>query len=280
MPPSGEHLLSIGEFSRLSMISVRMLRHYDEHDVLHPTRTDPVSGYRRYSADLLRTARQVRELRDVGLGVAQLAECVPSLDDAEALRSVLERQRTTLASDAAAVAHRLREVDRLIERLEEPVMSVEITRRTLPARTVASVRDTIPTYADEGNLWGRLMGGLAATGAAPTEDPRMAAVFHDDDYVESGPDVEVQLDVVGPFESAGGVECVQLPEQDVAVGVLRGPYDGIGAVMEGVGSWIADHGLRLAGPMFNLYLVSPQQAPDPADWVTEVCIPVAPAPEA
>ena len=44
MPSAGERLLSIGEFSRLSQISVRMLRHYDEHGVLHPTRVDPWSG--------------------------------------------------------------------------------------------------------------------------------------------------------------------------------------------------------------------------------------------
>lgn len=275
MPPSGEHLLSIGEFSRLSRISVRMLRHYDEHDVLHPTRTDPRSGYRRYSADLLRTARQVRELRDVGLGVAELAQCVAS--DGDALRTILEQHRVTLTSDAAAVAHRLREVDHLLERLEDAVMTVEITRRTIPSRTVASVRDTIPTYADEGALWGRLMSGLPAAGAAPTEEARSVAVFHDEEYVESGPDVEVQLDVVGPFEGTDDVACVQIPEHDVAVGLLHGSYEGIGAVTEALGAWLAERALRIAGPMFNVYVVSPEQDHDPAAWVTEVCLPVAEA---
>ena len=156
-------------------------------------------------------------------------------------------------------------------------MSVEITRRTIPSRTVASVRDTIPTYADEGILWGRLMGGLPAAGATPTEEPRSVAVFHDEEYVESGPDVEVQLDVVGPFEGTDDVACVQVPEQDVAVGVLRGSYEGMGAVTEAMGTWMAGRGLRIAGPMFNTYVVSPEQDHDPAAWVTEVCIPVAEA---
>ena len=44
----GERMLRIGTFSTLSRISVRMLRYYQEHDVLVPARTDPFSGYRYY----------------------------------------------------------------------------------------------------------------------------------------------------------------------------------------------------------------------------------------
>ncbi|MGW5321530.1 MerR family DNA-binding transcriptional regulator [Rhodococcus pyridinivorans] len=41
-------LMSIGEFSTLTRISVRMLRHYDSQGVLIPAVVDEVSGYRRY----------------------------------------------------------------------------------------------------------------------------------------------------------------------------------------------------------------------------------------
>lgn len=47
----GERMLRIGTFSTLSRISVRMLRYYQEHDVLVPARTDPFSGYRYYRAE-------------------------------------------------------------------------------------------------------------------------------------------------------------------------------------------------------------------------------------
>lgn len=273
LPASGERLLSIGEFSRLSRISIRMLRHYDEHDVLRPTRTDPRSGYRQYAAELLATAGRVRELRDVGLGVADLARCVRA--DPTELRSALERHRQDLSAEATAVERRLHGLDHLLGRLEAPPMSVDITRRTLPARTVASVRGTIPTYADEGVLWGRLMAGLAAAGAAPAPDAGSVAVFHDEEYVESGPDVEVQLDVTQPFASTGDVVCVQVPEQDVVVGVLRGSYEGMGAVTEAMGAWMAEHGLQMAGPLSTRYVVGPDQDHNPAAWVTEVRLPVA-----
>lgn len=275
MPPHGERLLTIGEFSRLSQLSVRMLRYYDEHDVLRPSRVDHHSGYRSYAPTLLYVARWVRELRDIGLGVHEIAACVPILDDPRAVRAVLERQRTRLIAEAADVVDRIREVDHLVTDLEGPAMSVSITHRTNPARITASVRDIIPTYADEGRLWERLMPALFSAGATLAPDARSIAVFHDEDYKESDCDVEVQLDVAAPFAASGEVRCVEVPAQEVAVAVLNGPYHGIGAVMEAVGRWVPENGYRFAGPMFNVYLVSPHEDPEPSHWVTEVCVPVA-----
>ena len=280
MPSTGERLLSIGEFSRLSQLSVRMLRYYDEHDLLRPSRVDRHSGYRSYSPALLSVARWVRELRDIGLGVHEIAACVPILDDPRAVRAVLERQRTRLIAEASDVVDRIREVDHLITALEEPAMSVTISHRTTPARIAASVRDVIPSYADEALLWQRLIPAMFGLGAVPAPDARTVAVFHDEDYRESDCDVEVQFDVVAPFPGSGDVRCVEIPEQEVAVGILNGPYDGIGAVMEAVGHWVPENGYRFAGPMYNIYLVSPHEDPEPSHWVTEVCVPIAPVGQA
>ena len=43
-------MLKIGDFSKLSRVSIRMLRHYDEIGLLKPVWIDPESGYRYYSA--------------------------------------------------------------------------------------------------------------------------------------------------------------------------------------------------------------------------------------
>lgn len=275
MPPADERLLTIGEFSRLSRLSIRMLRYYDDHGVLRPTSTDAHSGYRRYAPDLLETARRLRELRDIGLGVGELAACAPMLGNPAAMRAVLARQRRRLLADATAVADRLRGVDHLITTLEEPIMTIEIAHRTMPARTVASVRGVIGTYADEGQLWERLMAALPATGARVADAPQAVAVFHDEGFVESDPDVEVQLDVATAFAGSGDLHCVDVPAQEIASGRLLGGFEGIGAVMEALGRWVGSEGYRFAGPMFNIYLVGPAREPDPSRWVTEVCVPVA-----
>ena len=41
-------MLKIGEFSKLSRVSVRMLRHYDEMGLLRPAEIDRFTDYRYY----------------------------------------------------------------------------------------------------------------------------------------------------------------------------------------------------------------------------------------
>jgi DNA-binding transcriptional MerR regulator len=273
-----DRLLTIGEFSRLTRISVRMLRHYDEHGVLAPSRVDAWTGYRHYSPDLLAVAGRIRELRDVGLGVAELAACAALWDDPAALRRVLARQRERLADEAGSVALRLQHADRLLTQLEETAMSttpIAITRTTLPARTVASVRGTIPTYADEGLLWQRLTAALDATGATVAPEAIAVAVFHDDEAVEHDADVEVQLSVGERFDDTDVVRCMQVPATDVVVGTLHGSYDQMAEVMSDLGRWILEHDLGFAGPMFNIYRVGPATGVPPEQWVTDVCVPVS-----
>ena len=62
-------MLKIGDFSRLSRMSVRMLRHYDELGLLTPLYTDPASGYRYYGPAQLSRANRIRAFRDMGFGL-------------------------------------------------------------------------------------------------------------------------------------------------------------------------------------------------------------------
>ena len=56
-------MFRIGEFSRLSRVSVRMLRHYDQLGLLKPSHTDSFTSYRYYSADQLPRLNRIIALR-------------------------------------------------------------------------------------------------------------------------------------------------------------------------------------------------------------------------
>src|SRR5580700_282767 len=65
-------LMSIGEFARLSRLSAKALRLYDELGLLPPAEVDPDSGYRWYSAGQLDNARLVASLRQIGVPLAEI----------------------------------------------------------------------------------------------------------------------------------------------------------------------------------------------------------------
>lgn len=282
MNRSDARLFTIGEFSRLARISVRMLRHYDEHGLLAPALVDPFSGYRSYDPAQLRTAVRICALRDAGFPVAEIGRLLPLPAHAPAVRQALDEQRARLEADAEDVRRRIETVDHLITDLstdrstdlKESVMSVDVRRTTVPARAVATLRSTIPSYADEGLLWQRLVAALGPAGAVPAAEPTAGATFHDEGYQEQDVDVEVWMEVAGPFEGHDDLRFRELPAREVAAATMTGPYEQVGAVTAALGDWIAEHDLELDGPMFDIYRVGPAQETDPARWVTEVCQPV------
>jgi DNA-binding transcriptional MerR regulator len=65
-------LVGIGEFARLSRLSPKALRRYDELGVLRPERVDPDSGYRWYETGQLEQAQLVASVRQIGVPLAQI----------------------------------------------------------------------------------------------------------------------------------------------------------------------------------------------------------------
>ena len=65
-------LMGIGEFARLSRLSAKALRLYDDLGLLPPAQVDPDSGYRWYAAGQLDNARLVASLRQIGVPLAQI----------------------------------------------------------------------------------------------------------------------------------------------------------------------------------------------------------------
>ena len=71
-------LMTIGEFSSLSRLSVRMLRHYDAIGLLRPARVDASTGYRSYTAGQLALLNRIVALKELGLTLAQVQQMVES----------------------------------------------------------------------------------------------------------------------------------------------------------------------------------------------------------
>jgi DNA-binding transcriptional MerR regulator len=93
-------LLSIGRFSRLSGLSVKALRHYDEIGLLPPDAVDAETGYRFYGASQLPTAEGVRRLRRLEVPLEEIRRLLDA-SDPETVREVLVEHQRRLAARAA-----------------------------------------------------------------------------------------------------------------------------------------------------------------------------------
>ena len=86
-------MLRIGEFSALSQVSIKTLRHYDEIGLLRPLHVDPHSGYRYYAASQMAQLNRILALKDLGLPLDQIAGVLEEGISAETLRGMLILRR-------------------------------------------------------------------------------------------------------------------------------------------------------------------------------------------
>ncbi|EHM30433.1 MerR family transcriptional regulator [Streptomyces sp. W007] len=68
--------MTIGEFARLSRLSAKALRRYDELGLLRPALVDPVNGYRYYDPAQVEGARLVAWLRRIGMPLSRIGRIV------------------------------------------------------------------------------------------------------------------------------------------------------------------------------------------------------------
>jgi DNA-binding transcriptional MerR regulator len=69
--------MRIGELSRRTGVPTRLLRYYEEQDLLRPDRA--VNGYRDYAETDVRDVRQIRGLLDSGLTTEMIRAILPYL---------------------------------------------------------------------------------------------------------------------------------------------------------------------------------------------------------
>ena len=155
-------------------------------------------------------------------------------------------------------------------------MPNEVEHVAIPAQTMAylsvhgSVRKTQEPFA-------RLFAALAQAGVAPAGPPmaRFDLDLSDPDDADYEVAVPVAPDADGKLPATPApVRCGTLPPHYALVTVHNGPYEEIGAGYTALTEELNALGHAVAGPASEVYLVGTDSGAAPADFVTEVRLPV------
>lgn len=95
-------------------------------------------------------------------------------------------------------------------------------------------------------------------------------------YPQIEPEIEVEagMPVLRPVEGGGRVQAGMLPAGEVAVTLHVGPYSRLPEAAAALLEWAESAGREPAGLIRETYLNDPAAEPDPANWRTEVTLPL------
>ncbi len=89
-------------------------------------------------------------------------------------------------------------------------------------------------------------------------------------------DFNVCSPVATPIQPTGRVTNGTLRATKVVRTIHHGPYEGLSAAWGEFVAWIAANNHKTAEDLWEVYLISPQQNPDPNTWQTELNAPLIP----
>jgi DNA-binding transcriptional MerR regulator len=263
--------LTIGDFSRATHLSVKMLRHYHDLGLLEPAAVDPDTGYRRYSTGQIATAQVIRRFRDLDMPLEEIRAVLSAPDTRtrnQLISAHLRHLEHSLARTQEAVAV-------LRGLLDGPPAAAPVRHRHAAAVSAAAVTEVVD-HADALAWFQGALGELHATLAAQdiAGSGPAGGIFAADLFTEERGEAVIFLPCQAPPRPMGRVAALRVPPAELATTVHAGPHAGIDLAYGTLASHVTRHALAVDGPIREYYLVGPLDTPDQEAWRTEIGWPI------
>ncbi|MDW7650561.1 MAG: MerR family transcriptional regulator [Bacillota bacterium] len=272
-------MFKIGEFSGMNKVTVKTLRHYDQIGLLKPARVDGDTGYRYYTAGQLPRLHKILALRQIGFSLSEVILAMDNDVGTEELARFLKRKQVEVTRTIVAEREKLRCIEKYLKALakEEDGLAYHVIVKELPEVIVASMRKVIPNYDAYFQIYpemGKLMEEQNVKCAVPEY---CFTIYHDGEYKETDIDVEICEAVTDFGRDTDNLKFKKIAGEETAASVVhKGPYTTIGLAYAAIMEWIEENGYELSGPPRESYIDGIWNKEDPAEWVTEIQVPVTP----
>jgi DNA-binding transcriptional MerR regulator len=271
-------VFKIGDFSRLSLVSVKALRYYDERGLLKPARVDEFTGYRYYSASQLTRLNRILAMKDMGLSLEQIALLLDKEPTPDQIRGMLRLKQVELHQQLVDGQARLVRIEAWLQAFEQEVTmpAYDVVLKKVEPLQVAQVRGVAPSMEQIGptlnRLFDQVLGYINQHGAAPV-GPGIT-VYYDIELAERDISVGACMSFEGEPGDGEEVKVVELPAVETIASVIHhGSFSTMKQAYNAILKWIETNGYHISGPNRELNLEY-ERGGDESKFVTEIQFPV------
>ncbi len=271
-------MLKIGDFSKLTHVSVRMLRYYHNQDLLNPSVTDPVTGYRMYSAEQVPELQKIIMLRDLNFGVAETKVLLKNWNNGHLIQSLYGKIKD-IEELIKLEQNRICQIQSAISHIEADKFDqyYSITIKSIPSYPVISLRKKVDNHFEEGKLWAELMEFVSREHIEyDRSNQNNIAIYHDEEHMDSNVDIEVCLLVKKSGKNKDIFTYRTLDSVDkMACMMVYGPYENISKAYRSFADWLdKNQPYAMDSTSRQVTIIDHQDTDNPEEYLTEIQIPL------
>ncbi len=265
-------LFNIGEFSRMTNLSVKALRLYHDKGILVPFRIDEFTNYRLYNQSSLERSRIITALRSMDFSLKEIKEILENFDDDSDIVAALESQKLKIRAKILDYEKINNSIDSIIlkeKRVEnkDKFDTFEVEEKTVDRILIGALRFK-GKYKEVGKYIGKLTGKL---GKNICGSP--FCLYYDGEYKEDEADIEICFPIKKD-KKYSGVSVRQLKAKQVLSLIHKGPYEQLSRSYTKIISEIKNQQLEAELPIKEVYLKGPGMIfkGNPGNYLTEIQI--------
>lgn len=262
-------MLKIGEFSKLSHLTVKALRFYEKERILMPASIDEWTGYRFYDTGQLADAARIKAYRQLGLAIEEIKAIESGADK----KLVFSAKAEMLSAQIADIEARLSIINHI---LEDDDMKYQVTVKTIPETTVYYAEFKVRDFSEMMQIIPQLGEECLELnpGIRCAEPPYEFCEYLDDEHKEK--DILIRhneaVDRIGNANDR--IRFKKLPSAKVLSIFHKGPYEDIGEAYAYIMKYADENGYIPSGLARECYIDGIWNKESPADWLTEIQLPI------
>jgi len=268
-------MYTIGNFSKINLVTTKALRIYDEMGLLKPSHVDKFTGYRYYSSSQLPRMHRILALKTMGFTLNEIKTVV---DDEKTIRMLLESKLRETEKNIQNSHVRLMNIRSYLEGLKgEGDMDYDVIIKELPECIVYSKRMIIPDY----DSYFKEIPAIGEEVKAANPELKCAVpeyciiIYHDDEFKEKDIDIEYCEAVTEFGNETEKIKFKKLKAVPEAACLLhRGPYDTLHVSYGKLYKWMEKNGYEKTMPDRESFIDGIWNKENPEDWLTEIQIPI------
>jgi DNA-binding transcriptional MerR regulator/effector-binding domain-containing protein len=269
-------VLSIGEFSKITGLTVKTLRFYHEKEILVPAWIDEQTGYRYYGQQQIDKGRIITQLRGLDFSLEQIGVMLADCNDDARILDFLQQHQTQIEEKVRQYRKIASSLEEIIHQEREGQLAMqhsnfEVEEKDLAAQLVAGIRMK-GRYSDCGKGFARLGRTFGRTIAG-----KPFLLHYDSEYKEEDADFEACMPV-GKAKETPGISVRELPGGRCVSLLCKGPYEQLGRSYAKILGYIKDKGYQVVMPTREIYLKGPGMIfkGNPKNYLTEIQMLVKP----